>query len=70
MKALEITPAIVRQAEETEAQLVSVCRELVEKIDDCKWQVGRLVHDWTRRFAKGRTDADFGLLVGLSEDQV
>jgi hypothetical protein len=70
MKALEITPAIVRQAEETEEQIVSVCRELVEKIDDCKWQVGRLAHEWTKRFARGRTDADFGQLVGLSEDQV
>ena len=62
--------AVVRQAEETEDQIVAACRQLVEKIDDCKWQVGRLAHEWTQRFAKGRTDADFAELIGLSEDQV
>jgi hypothetical protein len=62
--------AVVRQADETEEQIVAACRQLVEKIDDCKWQVGRLAHDWTQRFAKGRTDAEFAELVGLSEDQV
>jgi hypothetical protein len=62
--------AVVRQAEDSEEQLVAACRQLVDKIDDCKWQVGRLASEWTQRFAKGRTDADFAELIGLSEDQV
>src|SRR5690606_6066307 len=34
------------------------------------WVVGECASRWTQRYAKGRTDADFGLLVGLSGDQV
>ncbi|NQV29232.1 MAG: hypothetical protein HQ518_33170 [Rhodopirellula sp.] len=65
-----IQAAVVRQAEETEEQIVAACRQLVGQVDAGKWEIGRLAHAWTRRFAKGRTDADFAELVGLSEDQV
>jgi len=63
-------PAVVQQAEETEQQIVEKAIAAVAKIDDCKWEVGRLAHEWTERFAKDRTDEDFGKLVGLSRSQV
>lgn len=63
-------PAVVQRAEETEAQLVAACRELIAKIDDCKWELGRMAHEWTQRHANGRTDADFGKLIGLPQQQV
>jgi hypothetical protein len=62
--------AFVQMAEDTEEQIISVCRELVAKIDDYKWDIGRLAHQWTTRFAKGRTDEDFGKLIGLPQQQV
>lgn len=62
--------AAVQQAEETEQQIVAVCKELMSKIEDCKWGIGRLANDWTKRFAAGRTDEDFGKLIGLSRQQV
>ena len=34
------------------------------------WEVGECAGLWTKRFARGRTDTDFGILVGLSGDQV
>lgn len=61
---------VVQQAEETEAQIVAACRELSARADDCKWQIGRLAHEWTQRLAKGRTDEDFAKLIGLSRQQV
>lgn len=39
-------------------------------ISHCNWEVGECAAHWTRRFARGRTDADFAQLVGLSADQV
>ncbi|MDA1013217.1 MAG: hypothetical protein O3A00_02055 [Planctomycetota bacterium] len=39
-------------------------------VSQCNWVVGDCASRWTERYAKGRTDADFGNLVGLSGDQV
>lgn len=39
-------------------------------VSQCNWDVGECAAQWTKRFAKGRTDADFATLVGLSGDQV
>jgi hypothetical protein len=63
-------PAVVRQAEQTEQQIVEAVKAAIEQIDDCKWTVGRLAHEWTERYANGRTDEDFAKLVGLSRANV
>ena len=52
---------------ETEDQLVS---RAVEAISQSRWIVGECAAKWTRRYARGRTDVEFGLLVGLTGDQV
>ena len=48
--------------------------ELIERarvvMSSCNWQLGAIAASWTQRFAKGRTDAAFGELIGLSADQV
>ena len=52
---------------ETEADLVNRAQSAVSQ---CNWVVGECAADWTERYARGRTDQDFGRLVGLSGDQV
>lgn len=52
---------------ETEAELI--CRAQ-QALSQCNWEVGECAAIWTKRFARGRTDADFANLVGLSPDQV
>jgi hypothetical protein len=54
-------------ATETETQLVETAQLAVSR---CNWVVGRCAAEWTERYARGRTDADFAALVGLSADQV
>lgn len=39
-------------------------------VSGCNWLVGACAAQWTRKYARGRTDADFANLVGLSPDQV
>ena len=53
--------------EETEASLIARAQVAVSR---CNWEVGECAALWTRRFARGRTDADFAALVSLSADQV
>ena len=52
---------------ETEDQLISTARDAVSQ---CNWVVGECASKWTKKYAKGRTDTDFGTLVGMSGDQV
>lgn len=52
---------------ETEDELVSKAQTAVSQ---CNWTVGECAAKWTRKYARGRTDADFAALVGLSADQV
>lgn len=52
---------------DTEQELIFSARQA---ISSCNWTVGECATRWTERYAKGRTDADFGLLVGLSGDQI
>ena len=59
------TAEIVR--EETEASLIARAQVAVSR---CNWEVGECAALWTKRFARGRTDADFAALVSLSADQV
>ncbi|MCA8985730.1 MAG: hypothetical protein KDA66_11560 [Planctomycetaceae bacterium] len=39
-------------------------------LSNCNWIVGECAALWTDRYARGRTDAEFGALVGLTSDQV
>lgn len=41
----------------------------VAALTECRWTVGECAAEWTKA-ASGRTDADFGLAIGLSGDQV
>ncbi|MBM79108.1 MAG: hypothetical protein CMJ78_00765 [Planctomycetaceae bacterium] len=52
---------------ETEEELIAKAQA---SISQCNWVVGECASKWTQKYAKGRTDADFGELVGLSPDQV
>lgn len=52
---------------ETETGLISHAQQAVSR---CNWTVGECAMKWTRKYAKGRTDADFAAMVGLSPDQV
>lgn len=60
-------PAYVQQAEWNEDQLIEQCQQA---LSSCNWTVGQCAAEWTERFAAGRTDADFGSLIGLERDQV
>jgi hypothetical protein len=61
-----MTSATATRAE-SEADLVSRAQSAVSR---CNWEVGECAALWTKRFARGRTDADFAQLVSLSPDQV
>ncbi|HAD58451.1 MAG TPA: hypothetical protein DCG12_04340 [Planctomycetaceae bacterium] len=52
---------------ETEENLISIARDAVSQ---CNWVVGECAAQWTQKYARGRTDADFGQMVGLSGDQI
>ena len=52
---------------ESEENLISVARNAVSQ---CNWVVGECAANWTQKYARGRTDADFGQMVGLSGDQI
>ena len=51
---------------ETEEELVLTAQNAVSR---CNWVVGECASKWTKKYAKGRTDVDFGALIGLSGDQ-
>lgn len=53
--------------EESEASLIARAQTAVSR---CNWEVGECAAIWTKRFSRGRTDADFAALVSLSADQV
>jgi len=52
---------------ETEETLVEKARTALSQ---CNWVVGECASRWTEKYARDRTDADFGNMVGLSADQV
>lgn len=63
--------AVVQTADdvqpETERQLIDRARAA---LSNCHWTVGECASLWCKRYSKGRGDADFGAMVGLSADQV
>lgn len=60
-------PPIETQSRETEQDLVQRART---SVSECNWTVGECAATWTQRYARGRTDADFGALISMSGDQV
>jgi hypothetical protein len=52
---------------ETEEQLIQRAQQALSR---CNWEIGACAAQWTKRYARGRSDADFGALIGLSGDQV
>jgi hypothetical protein len=54
-------------SDETEEQIIRAAQQAISR---CRWIVGECAYKWTQRHAKGRTDHDFGNLVGLSGDQI
>jgi hypothetical protein len=62
-----MTYATAPVREDNESALIARAQLALSR---CNWEVGECAALWTKRFAKGRTDADFGALVGLSADQV
>jgi hypothetical protein len=52
---------------ESEDQLILRAQQA---LSSCNWEIGECASQWTQRHARGRTDADFGQLIGLSGDQV
>lgn len=61
-------------AEATRPPLQETEQELIDRaqsaLNQCNWVIGECAARWTERYAKGRTDADFGARIGLSGDQV
>lgn len=53
--------------DETESALIA---RALSALSRCNWEVGECASQWTKRFARGRTDADFAALVNLSADQI
>lgn len=51
----------------TEQDLIRIAQNALSR---CNWVVGKCASEWTQRYSRGRTDADFAALVGLSADQV
>jgi hypothetical protein len=60
-------PSAVAVRAESESDLITRAQTAVSR---CNWEVGECAAVWTKRFSRGRTDADFAELVGLSPDQV
>lgn len=52
---------------ETEDQLIQRAQAALSR---CNWEIGECAAQWTKKYARGRTDQDFGALIGLSGDQV
>lgn len=58
---------MAKSANETEEQLIETAQNAVSKSN---WVVGECAAKWTTKYARGRTDQDFGIMVGLSGDQI
>lgn len=59
--------AEVRQDQDSEAALIASAKAA---ITTCNWKVGECASLWTERWARGRTDADFGAAIDLTAEQV
>jgi len=57
----------INDVQETEEELISKAQSAVSQSN---WVVGECADKWTRRYARGRGDGDFAVLLGLTADQV
>ncbi len=55
------------QVKESEEELISTAQTAVSQSN---WVVGECAAKWTTKYAKGRTDADFATMIGLTPDQI
>jgi len=55
------------KSRESEEQLISISRNAVSRVN---WEIGEAASKWMQRFSRGRGDAEFGALVGLTGDQI
>jgi hypothetical protein len=62
---IEIAPQ--RLDEFSETQLVEISRQ---SLTACHFTIGAAAAIWCHKYTRGRTDADFGALVGLTVDQI
>lgn len=62
-----IAEVVTDQEREAEQACVERARQAVSA---SAWVVGECATEWCEKYARGRTDADFGKLVGLTKDQV
>lgn len=58
---------MVIDATNSEEELVEIAKQA---LSSCNWVIGQCAEQWTSRYSKGRTDADFGQMVGMSGDQI
>jgi hypothetical protein len=63
----DMTDLDLPTSDATEQDLIRIAQNALSR---CNWVVGRCAAEWTQRYSRGRTDADFAALVGLSSDQV
>jgi hypothetical protein len=52
---------------QTEIQLIERAKLALNR---CHWEIGECAYEWTEKYARGRTDVDFGQQIGMSGDQV
>lgn len=63
--------ACVSESENTaELGLLNEYRMLDRSLDESKWEQGRIVCDWTKKWSRGRGDADFAKMVGSTRQTV
>ena len=65
--SVAVSTPVLETSEASEEELISRAQMAVSQ---CNWVLGECAASWTQRYARGRTDADFGQMVGLSSDQI
>lgn len=66
-QAAKIEAPFVQTADDTEYKLI---RTAAEAVHQGNWIVGECASRWWHQYRKGRTDGDFGEMIGMTEDQV
>lgn len=64
---IETPSAFVQQFEDADYELVERAQNA---LSNCNWTVGECAAKWVKPYSPGRTDADFGEIIGLSQQRV